>query len=56
MAVDALDIVAVAWGFLGGDVGALPAGAFGGGAVSFLILAALGWKGAGLGRVVAKAV
>lgn len=55
VAVDALDVVAVAWGFLGGDVGALTAGAFGGGAVSFLILAMLGWKAAGLGKVIAKA-
>jgi hypothetical protein len=54
-AVDALDIVAVAWGFLGGDVEALPALAFGGGGVSFLVLATLGWKGAALGRVVKAA-
>jgi len=54
-AVDALDIVAVAWTFLGGDVEVLPAIAFGGGAVTFLVLAALGWKGAALGKVVKTA-
>ena len=57
-AVDALDIAASAWAYLGGEVDAMPAMAFGGGAVSFLVLAAVGWKGAALGKVgaVAKAM
>jgi hypothetical protein len=54
-AVDVLDVAAAAWGFLGGDVDVMPALAFGGGAVSGLVLAALGWRGAGLGKVIAKA-
>jgi hypothetical protein len=55
VAADTLDVVAVGWGILNGDVDPLAAGAFGGGAVSFLILTAFAWKGAGLGKVVAKA-
>jgi hypothetical protein len=57
-AVDVLDIVACAWAYLGGEIDAMPGLAFGGGAVSFLILAAVGWRGAALGRVgsVAKAL
>lgn len=57
-AVDALDIVACAWAYLGGEIDAMPALAFGGGAVSFLVLAGVGWKGAALGKVgsVAKAL
>ena len=58
-AVDALDVVACAWAYLGGEIEAMPGLAFGGGAVSFLVLAALGWKCAALGKVgggVAKAL
>lgn len=57
-AVDALDVVAAAWAYLGGEIDVLPALSFGGGAVSFLVLAAVGWKGAALGKVgsVAKAL
>ena len=51
VAVDALDVAACAWGYLHGDVSAAPAVAFGGGAVSFLVLAAVGWRGAGFGKV-----
>jgi hypothetical protein len=56
-AVDALDVVACFVGYAQGDVDAAPALAFSGGAISFLALAALGWKGAGLGaaRVVKAA-
>jgi hypothetical protein len=50
-AVDALDVVACAWAYLGGEIDVMPALSFGGGAVSFLTLAALGWKGAALGKV-----
>ena len=42
-------MVAATVGYWQGDLGAAPALAFGGGAVSFLALAALGWRGAGLG-------
>jgi len=50
-AVDALDIGAAVWGYLQGDVGAPAAAAFSGGEVSFLVLAAVGWRDAGLGRM-----
>lgn len=53
-AVDALDVVAAAWAYGGGEIDAMPGLAFGAGAVSFLALAAL----AALGKVegVAKAL
>jgi hypothetical protein len=51
-AVDALDVAACAWGYLHGDIEAAPAVAFGGGAVSFLMLAAMGWRGGGFGKIV----
>ena len=46
-----VDVLACAWAYLGGEIDALPALAFGGGAVSFLVLAAVGWRGAALGKV-----
>lgn len=55
IAVDVLDVAACAWGYLTGDHDAKPAVAFSGGAVSFLILASLGWKGVGLGRALKAA-
>lgn len=53
-----VDVLACAWAYLGGEIDAMPALAFGSGAVSFLVLAAVGWKGAALGKVgnVAKAL
>jgi hypothetical protein len=53
-----VDVVACAWAYLGGEIDAMPGLAFGGGAVSFLVLAAVGWRGAALGQVgsVAKAL
>ncbi|KAH8813216.1 hypothetical protein F5884DRAFT_787753 [Xylogone sp. PMI_703] len=46
IAVDALDITAAAIGYFNGEIDAKPVVTFGGGAMSFLILAGLGWKGA----------
>jgi hypothetical protein len=51
VAVDALDAVACIWGVAGGDMEGKAAAAFSGGAVSFLTLAALGWRVGGLGAV-----
>ncbi|RFU34376.1 hypothetical protein B7463_g2015, partial [Scytalidium lignicola] len=46
IAVDALDITACAIGYFREEIDAKPLVTFGGGAVSFLVLAGLGWKGA----------
>ena len=43
--------MACIWGVAGGDMEGKAALAFGGGAVSFLTLAALGWRAGGLGAV-----
>lgn len=50
-AVDVLDVVAAVWGFGKGEAEGMAAGAFGGGAISFLALAAVGWRVGGLGAL-----
>ncbi|KAE9368657.1 hypothetical protein N431DRAFT_486141 [Stipitochalara longipes BDJ] len=49
--VDGLDVVGAFWGFGKGEMEGMAAGAFSGGAIAFLALAAVGWRVGGLGAV-----
>lgn len=49
--VDGLDVVGALWGFGKGELDGMGAGAFSGGAIAFLALAAVGWRVGGLGMV-----
>jgi len=51
-AVDALDAAASLFGWAKGEVDGAPTVMFGGGATGFVLLAALGWRMGGLGKVV----
>jgi len=50
-AVDALDAAASIFGWAKGEVDGAPTVMFGGGAMSFVLLAALGWRMGGLGKI-----